>query len=183
MSSAPPTRSARLSLVVDALTGVLLLVAIGLLGAQYFRSQEPARPNSPGAVPADSLLPALAVKDSASVDTLFRVGARNRLVLVFRTDCAVCARQKASWVALGDSLSARGWEVVALTPEPYSPEVAKYFSAPVVTRSLVTPGDLTTALGTTAVPTTIAAVGGRHIAYYHVGFAPEADLSGLRTLP
>jgi peroxiredoxin len=101
------------------------------------------------------------------------------LLLVFRSDCPACAKQKHDWSALGSKARQSGVRVLGTTAEDISgADIQGYFEAgtAVLARTLET-GDLSRRLFVAVVPTTIILDGSGKIRFHHSGVM---DSSALR---
>lgn len=106
-----------------------------------------------------------------------------RLVFAFRRDCSVCQRQKATWQSLASKARADGVDVIAITSEPGSRELGKYFApAPITVLSVADQDALTDVLHTQYVPTTILVSGDRRIRFHHIGMITPEDVKQLQSL-
>jgi len=180
-----PSGSSRFSRIVDVLTLVAILLAIGLLVEQRLKSRaEHRRATSvvedayASAIPAGTRLRQISVSDSAGAQArLFEKElATSMLVYVFKTSCPVCEQQKPEWVELASVARQAEWQVNALTPESLVPWVRHYFPPIITTLKLEDPVQAGTVLGIRAVPTTILVDARGQVASYHVGrLSPEAN--------
>lgn len=169
-----------LSLGVDLASVALLVVAGVLLIASRGRSD-----GAPAAGPVvGAPVPAIEVIDAVGRQTWVfgERGAGPALVLVFRTDCPVCGRERPTWIRLAGHAAAEGLSVLALTPEPLDSTVAAYFAeAPEVeVRQVADPGSLASALGIRAVPTTFVVEAGGRLGFAYTGLLPPDRVTALR---
>lgn len=174
----------RLRVVADIATVVLLVCAIWM----FLRGRHAGAATTsvaPVASLGDSTItPLVAVDvDGRSVDLFGTATDRPRLLFVFRRDCPVCQRQKATWQSLADSARVRGVDVVAITGESGSRELGKYFApAPITVLSASDQVALVDVLHTQYVPTTILVSGDRRIRFHHIGLLTLDNVKQLRSM-
>ena len=171
---------------LDVLTFCLLLFAVWIFWSRREGAPPPAasiqspQPATGGAVGA------LTAVDALQRDTLlFRDGRSDvLLVLLFRSDCAACASQRAGWMDLARLADSARIRALALTPEPLTDPVLQYFAPAYLTVLQVKdPTEMWTSLESRVVPTTIIVGSERQVRFRHDGvMTPAAFHDAEQTL-
>lgn len=174
--------SARLmARTLDAATWIVLALVVWFVVKGRQAPVPPTASIAGASLSQDSLLADLPIVDvdgkATSLDLV--TSSSKALLLVFRSDCPVCATQKAGWEALSEAAHRSNVAVIALTSEPMSPAVAGYFRQDrIKTFSLTRPEDIMSGLGTSMVPTTIV-VTGRKVSLHRIGLLRDDQLDNV----
>lgn len=175
-----------LSLVLDIATVVLLAVAVWALVTRGHeeRSSEMAARSSPvdERVTEVAELQVRTESEESAVPLATVTAPPPWLLLVFRSDCQYCAREKSTWRKLAIDSVSGGVTVIGLTSERLRPEVLDYFGSEDVEVFRVDRQQLREKLGSRVVPTTIAVNRNRRIAFRAAGVMSSVARDSLRRL-
>jgi len=166
---------------LDAATWIVLALVVWFVVKGRQAPVPPAASIASAYLSQDSLLADLPIVDVDGKATSLDLATSNSkaLLLVFRSDCHVCATQKAGWEALSEAAYRSNVAVIALTSEQMTPAVAGYFRQDrIKTFSLIRPEDIMSGLGTSMVPTTIV-VTGRRVSLHRIGLLGEDQLDDV----
>jgi hypothetical protein len=167
------------SRIIDGATVALLLAAAVLFFDARRGGAQPQGAAPPPALERDSRVPAVEVTEGAGTRAALLGGAGQpgHLVLFFRTDCPVCARQRPAWADLAARARAAGWAVTGVTTEPLTDAAKGYLGAGL----RVVQMDFATAerLRTTVVPTTLAVSAGSSVLLHHPGLLSAAATDSI----
>lgn len=149
------------------------LLTLGAIGFVILTLWKPTRDPTPPRSPVGREAPALELVDESG--SASRELAR-AMVFVFRSDCPVCAAQKSNWATMAALAVARGFRVLAVTPEPVTGEIHDYFGVglDIPVRQLASLDPLRQ-LGITQVPTTLIVDGRGIVRYREAGVVTVGD--------
>jgi hypothetical protein len=157
------------SRILDAATVALLVGAAVLFFDARSNGAQSQVPAAPAALERNSRLPSVEVmeKSGSRAPLLGNSGKAGHLVLFFRTDCPVCAQQRAAWMDLATQARAAGWGVTGVSTEPLTGPVSQYLGD----GFRVVQMDAATAatLRTSVVPTTLAVGADGNVLLHHPG--------------
>jgi hypothetical protein len=167
------------SRILDVATVALLIGAAVLFFDARANGAQSQVPAAPAALERNSHVPAVKVMEQGGsrAPLLENAGKAGHLVLFFRTDCPVCAQQRAAWMELATQARAAGWVVTGVSTEPLTEAVTQYLGG----GSRVVQMDAATAatLRTSVVPTTLVAGADGNVLLHHPGLLSLASTDSI----
>ena len=173
--------------VIDIITVAVLLATVWFIASSRNSNDQAQSVGPPTLLPADSLVPVgqlqLVAKSGAYLPVP-SVTAPTTLLLIFRSDCPACAFVRPNWLRLSDQAVQFGSSVLAVTPEPLTPDVVSYLShgdVPVPVYVPAEPSVFFERVYARGVPTTILVTSKGELLFHRTGQLTDGDIAFLLT--